>query len=696
VGLAMVSSERIAFEGEPAAVSVFVDATARLESLARLVESEERFRRLSDASMEGLVISQDGVIVDCNQRMADMVGYTVDELRGRSGLSLIDPSSLGDVKDSLDAEQPAPYVVRLRHRRGGSVTLEANARYVLSDGQRVRLTSLRDLSERARAVEATRARDESDRMFRQLAETYGDGVVLIEGGRIVYASARFAEMLGREVVDVVGSPVGTFTTPESADVVRYMHRERLEDPYLAEFRRADGTTFSAEMTARNIEADDRYLRIANIRDVTPRRRAEERRRALVAGTAGVSGVPFFRSLVKHLAAALQVKYAWVAEYLGDPPDRIRALSFWQRDDYGDSFDCALAGTPCERVLLVGNFCAPAGVVEMFPSDEFLRDINAVSYYGMPLIGINGERVGLLAVVDDRVMERDAERESILSVVAASSNEELQRIRAEEEIRRLNAGLEERVALRTAELEAANKELEAFSYSVSHDLRAPLRHISGFVELLDSAVQEGRGGEARELLLEIGEASSRMATLIDSLLNLSRLARVELRNTEVDLRALADDVIAELASESDSRRVRWTVGEFPPVKGDRGLLRQVLPNLLGNAVKYSRTREVAEISIAAVPGAAHEVVCCVSDNGVGFDMKYAGKLFGVFQRLHASSEFEGTGIGLANVHRIVTKHGGRVWAESSRGAGARFYFALPAANQLASREGGDLQGVEVRR
>jgi PAS domain S-box-containing protein len=259
-----------------------------------------------------------------------------------------------------------------------------------------------------------------------------------------------------------------------------------------------------------------------------------------------------------------------------------------------------------------------------------------------------------------------------------------RKQAEEEIRRLNQELEQRVLDRTAELAAANKELEAFASSVSHDLRAPLRHINGFMELLQkSAVTTDK--QERYYMTAISEAARKMGLLIDDLLSFSRMDRYALSFQKMALEELVRDILHEFGPNTAGRTIHWRIGDLPVVRGDGAMLRIVLVNLISNALKFTRFRQKTQIEIDSLPGRALEVVICVRDNGVGFDMAYGDKLFGVFQRLHRMDKFEGTGIGLANVRRIIARHGGRTWAEGEPDQGAAFYFSLPHTIQREENE-----------
>jgi signal transduction histidine kinase len=249
-------------------------------------------------------------------------------------------------------------------------------------------------------------------------------------------------------------------------------------------------------------------------------------------------------------------------------------------------------------------------------------------------------------------------------------------RAHATIIELNRLLETRVEQRTAALEAANKELEAYSFSVSHDLQVPLRQISGLVQQMKASGTSRLDDENRGLLAHVAEATAQMSQLIEALLAFARTTRSEMHFVEVDLNPLIDKVIAGLSLDLRGRIVEWRRSALPRVHGDPILLQQVLANLLSNAVKYTRPRDQAVIEIGAREGRGNEAVIFVRDNGVGFDSRYADKLFGVFQRMHAADEFEGTGVGLANARRIITRHGGTIWADAATGNGASFYFTLP--------------------
>jgi len=298
--------------------------------------------------------------------------------------------------------------------------------------------------------------------------------------------------------------------------------------------------------------------------------------------------------------------------------------------------------------------------------------SGVKLYMVVPMSVGAELIGALSFGGESG-DFPPERMAIAREVATQLAIAIHQARLRERIAGQSAELEARVQQRTAELEAVNKELEAFSYTVSHDLRAPLRAVDGFARIFEEDYGRYVDEEGRRLIGVIRDSSRRMGTLIDNLLAFSKLGRETLLPAPVDMTLLAAEAWVELAVD---RAVKCTLPALPQARGDRMLLKQVWTNLLSNAVKYSARRDQPRIEVSGERAGA-ELVYCVADNGTGFDMKYYGKLFGVFQRLHADTEYPGNGVGLATVQRIVLRHGGRAWAESAPGAGARFFFSLPA-------------------
>ncbi len=279
---------------------------------------------------------------------------------------------------------------------------------------------------------------------------------------------------------------------------------------------------------------------------------------------------------------------------------------------------------------------------------------------------NREVLLLTVELDKRVAERTAELTA-----------------AQEQLRRKNAEL----LIRSAQLEAANKELEAFSYSVSHDLRAPLRHINGYLQALSEEAPPELNEAARGFIAAISSSTERMNALIEDVLNFSRMSRASMSESQIDTNQLVEEVIQEMGEETRNRNIQWDLQALPTIRADHALLKQVWINLLSNAVKYTRPRNDAKISIGCDDrGGQWEFF--VRDNGVGFDMRYADKLFGVFQRMHSPEQFEGTGIGLANVRQIIRRHGGETRAESKIDVGTTIYFSIPKPG--SSAQGGAAQ------
>ena len=393
------------------------------------------------------------------------------------------------------------------------------------------------------------------------------------------------------------------------------------------------------------------------------------------GTCDVEGV--IREAVALLAKTLGVNFCQLLELQGGSEWKMRAGVGWNPEWIGDGILRAQPGSLAEYTL---NSADPVLFNDLrgetrFHHQPFLEDHGIVSGMNV-LLRKAGQPCAILGVYSAHPRAFKQHDIHCVQAVANILATAIERHQAEERMQTFNAELEQRVKQRTEQLELANRELEAFSYSVSHDLRAPLRHMDGFVDILrDSIPKEQTSEQVQVCLRAISEAARKMSRLIEDLLSFSRTARVEMNSVPVNLAGTIEKICAEAKSDCDGRDVSWEIQALPTVNGDPEMLRLVFNNLIANALKYTRPCEKTRIEIGVQP-ADTETVLYVRDNGVGFDPQYAHKLFGVFQRLHSAKEFDGTGIGLAIVRRVIMRHGGRAWAEGALGNGATFYVSLP--------------------
>ncbi len=441
----------------------------------------------------------------------------------------------------------------------------------------------------------------------------------------------------------------------------------IEDIYELTYVRKDGSRFPAvvSVTALRDEEDGiiGYLLIGT--DNSARKRAEEALREAGALQRAIFNSANFSSIATDEKGVIQIFNVGAERMLGYAAADV--LNKITPADISDPQEVVARANALSAEL--ATTITPGFEALVFKASRGIEDIYELTY-----VRKDGSRFP--AVVSVTAL-RD-ERDGIIGYLLIGTDNSARK-QVEAAVQLLHAELLQHAA----QLEEANRELESFSYSVSHDLRAPLRHVEGYVEMLARAADDQLSDKARHYLKTISEATGEMGQLIDDLLAFSRMGRAEMTETSVHLETLVQETIRGLEMATQGRNIAWKIAPLPQVMGDPAMLKQVLANLVGNAVKYTRPRDPAEIEIGTAGEEGGRVILFVRDNGVGFDPTYTHKLFGVFQRLHRAEEFEGTGIGLATARRIVARHRGRVWAEATLNQGATFYFTLklPTPGQL---------------
>ena len=644
------------------------DITERLRAENALRSSEERLRIAAETANDVVYdwdLKQD---VQWLGDIDDMLGYAPGEFpRTLDGWAAsVHPEDLERTMAQIQAhlENRAPYVADYRVRRKDGVYRWWTARGAATrtpDGRPLRLIgSVTDITERRNAEEALA---ESEDKFRYMFEYSAVARSITQPSGEIEVNDAFLEMVGYTREEI--GELATWQRISHPDdiarregiVASIVSGERTSARFEERYLHKNGTVIWTDVAItlrRDADGNPDYF-MTTIVNITERKRAEEALRESEEKYRGLfanAQVGMFRTRLDG-SAVLAVNPK-MCEIIGHTEEEILADPATIR--WAD---------PEARTLMI----------------EKLQAAGSLKDYEFDIVHSSGEVRTVLGSLELH-LEQD--------YLEGSATDVTERKRAEDEIRRLNAELEQRVLDRTAQLDAANKELEAFTYSVSHDLRAPLRHISGFSSLLAEQAGDSLDEKSRRYVDTISRSVREMGVLIDDLLQFSRSGRAELQVTDVDMEQALSEALEPLRLETADRDIEWSVGPLPRVVGDHGLLRQVWTNLLGNAVKFSRGKPTVRIEIGAMDrdgesahGAPIEDVFYVRDNGAGFDMQYAHKLFGVFQRLHSTAEFEGTGIGLANVQRIINRLGGRVWAEAELDNGATFYFALPRRKESPS-------------
>jgi PAS domain S-box-containing protein len=615
--------------------------------------AEERFHQVIEGAPNGMVmVDGGGAIVMVNAQIERSFGYAREELLGQPIEILVPNRFRHHHPDYRNGFIAAPTTRPMGSGRdlfglrknGTEFPVEIGLNPLNTESGLMVLGTIVDITERKQAEEALR------RSQQQLVGVIGsamDAIITIDQEqRIVLFNNAAERMFLFPAEDAIGQRIDRFI-PERFRSTHNIHIEDFGNTQVTRRSmgalgalfglRADGEEFPIEASISQVESDGQKLYTVILRDITARKRADEalKEQARILDLAPV--------LIRELNGRILFWNTGAEQMYG-----------WTKEEALDKVTHTLFKTEFPR-----------------PLEEIKARLLARGYWEGELIHTrkDGRR---LVIASHWVLHRDDEGKpkAILEV----NNDITERKEAESEVRKLNEELEHRVAERTAQLEAANKELEAFSYSVSHDLRAPLRHINGFSQALMEDYEDQLDDTGKNYLHEVRNASQEMAQLIDDVLELARVTRTEMRREQVNLTEVARSIISDLQRNDAARDVTVTIQEQLLARGDKRLLRIVLANLLGNAWKFTSKRDDAEITLGSEVSEGHTVYL-VRDNGAGFDMAYANKLFGVFERLHRSDQFEGTGIGLATVLRIVSRHGGRVWAEGNLNQGAVFYFTL---------------------
>jgi PAS domain S-box-containing protein len=560
-------------------------------------------------------------------------------------------------------------------------------------------------SRQARLEERTRALQESEQRFKQLVDVAQEGIwVADDRGVITYVNQRMADLLGYANGSLLGRPVYDFIEADSRPGARHTLGRRGLRPGESQdlrFRKRDGTQLWGLVSSSPILGKEGALvgTVGMVTDITERKRAEDQLRRSADRLAMLhdmdQAIVSAKSLGEIGRAALgrmrrMVPCQRCEVVLFDVPgNQARVIAGFAGGAYAQPAAVPLndlARTGSSRIHSLQYIEDLGSLDDPTPGQRQLVAEGVRTYLSVPLLA-EGEAIGQITLGASDPSAFNAEHRDIAIEVAAPLAIAIQHARLREELAKQAGELERKVAERSAAVRAATAELETVLYSVSHDLRSPLRQLLGFSRLLLDESGPGLDATARHYAQQIHTAADQMTTLVDDLVNLTRIGRQDLLRRDVPLTPLIEDIVGQLRTTGNGRNIEWQVEELPTVHGDPILLKTALANLLSNAVKFTRPRERAVIRIRPLESDG-QVGVAVEDNGVGFKMAHAGKLFGVFQRLHRPDEFEGNGAGLAVVQRIVHRHGGRVWAEAEPDKGATFYLTLGRGE--AGMRGGDPQ------
>ena len=552
---------------------------------------------------------------------------------------------------------------------------------------RLIITTVADITAQEQAVERLRRSEERfAKAFNfspmNLSITrLGDGTILEVNRSDGISPGLEAETLrGRTTLET-----GAWLTPADRQAfVARLRRDGRVNAYDSRMRGKDGGIVDVRLWAVVIDIDGEDCILSSTVNISAEKRREALLLSVAQGMTGETGLAFFEALARHAALSLNADVVVVGELRAD--GFVHTLAVWRDGASDANFRYDPAGTPCGGTLASRDLCVhESGLSLAFPGETPLTGLKAEAYVGQSLRDQDGSTVGVLKALWRQPITLSAEMQALMSIFSGRATAELIRLRREREIQQLNATLEQRVRVRTAELEKLNAELDSFAYSVSHDLKSPLRAIDGFTRLLGEQLEGRLQPDETQLFDRVLASTHRMSALIADMLALARVSQGQVELTPTNLSDLAEQVMQAEQTKQPERRLQWHIEPGLVCVCDPRLMRIALENLLGNAVKYTRDQPAPLIEVGRVPSdPGSALTFFVRDNGVGFNMAYADKLFKPFQRLHKPTEFDGTGIGLATVRRIVERHGGSVAGTATTGRGAEFRVSMgPVRTSVAS-------------
>lgn len=657
-----------------------LEHSREVEQLLRL--SQERFQALFRSTPAAcLVQSLDTLdVIDVNHAFLSLFGHGHDELVGHRPPRLwADIEQHTEFRRRIDRDgRVAGLKVRALRKDGSEFHALVHAEIAQNASERLLIAVVFDISAEVASrheLEISRERFSKAFNFSPLGMT----ITRLSDGRFMEVNPANERVLGWTQADFAGKTsveVGVWMS--EVDRMRYVNtlqRDGRLQGYETQMRTRSGAAVPVRVWAEIIEIDGERCALSFTLNVADEKRREAMLLNVAQGVSGETGEAFFRSLVEHLASAVGADGVMVAEV--DSNRRMTSLAMVWDGQLLPNRTLDLQHTLCEQTLMqreLLRFETPTAA--RMPLVPPYNEAELHAYLGLPLRDEDGTAVGLLTTVWRQRPPHDEQLDALLTIFASRCNAELQRLRRNRDILQLNDTLEQRVNERTEQLVYLNKELDAFAYTVSHDLKSPLRAIDGFLHLLQEQMEGRLTPDDTQLLDRVETSVTRMNGLITDLLSLARVSQGHLQRMDVDLSDLAEVVIRQERHRDPAREVEVVIAPGLTANCDARLAHIVLENLLGNALKYSRGRSQPRIEFGRAPSAPGDPpLFYIRDNGAGFDMSRSDRLFKPFTRLHSPSEFEGTGIGLATVRRIIERHGGQIHATGEVGVGATFWFSF---------------------